>query len=403
MEEKSIDMPQQLASSSGYLWVITQHYDTNTKNIFKVDSAGNQISNFVMNYSYNPVCVTYDGTNLWFTDARDSPISRIRKYSTSGVELTSINSPCNLPSGIVYSGGYLYIACVELGFVYKITTSGTIVSNFSSPSTYPYGMAFDGSYFWILDAGTQKIYKVTTSGTQISNFNTPAYPSVGLAYDGTDLWVSVFNGTNIYKVSTSGSVLGTISTPQMFTKGIAWQSVQCTCGSWQNGSCGSGGCNSSSRYQTRTCTPSGCDVESQCVNDPSCSQYCDSGACCDLSTNTIKPNGAQPTGKTDDTDGFCDGSNSPTGTSYVRTSDYYCNGIDTSMYLTTTLVDTCGTCEYCTNNDLTCNYYDSSTSCGTNMYCDGYGNCIDYCHNGLRDRDETDVDCGGSCSQCEIE
>jgi hypothetical protein len=46
--------------------------------------------------------------------------------------------------------------------------------------------------------------------------------------------------------------------------------VQCSCTSWVNQGCGLGGCSSNYMYQTRTCTPSGCDSESQCVYSSSC-------------------------------------------------------------------------------------------------------------------------------------
>ena len=47
----------------------------------------------------------------------------------------------------------------------------------------------------------------------------------------------------------------------------------CTCTSWVNGACGGGGCPSTQRQQTRTCTPSACQAESQCISDATC-QLC---------------------------------------------------------------------------------------------------------------------------------
>ncbi len=44
---------------------------------------------------------------------------------------------------------------------------------------------------------------------------------------------------------------------------------QCACGAWTNGACG-GSCSSGYRQQTRTCTPSGCDITFQCIVDSSC-------------------------------------------------------------------------------------------------------------------------------------
>jgi len=44
----------------------------------------------------------------------------------------------------------------------------------------------------------------------------------------------------------------------------------CECTSWTAGSCGGGICASSERQYTRTCSPSGCDVEEKCEYDSSC-------------------------------------------------------------------------------------------------------------------------------------
>lgn len=86
---------------------------------------------------------------------------------------------------------------------------------------------------------------------------------------------------------------------------------------------------------------------------------CTTGACCDGCF--FKSDGDQPTGYTDDTDGFCSGVNSPTGTSFVKQRFYECNGIDADMHFTEPTADTCSTCEFCSNNDLTCNSYSFPT------------------------------------------
>ena len=159
---------------------------------------------------------------------------------------------------------------------------------------------------------------------------------------------------------------------------------------------------------------------------------CSTGPCCDGCN--IMANGAQPTGYTDDTNGFCTGTNGSISTSYVYTRDYYCNGVDTSMHYTDTKKDTCGTCEYCTDNDLTCNYYSTATSCGTKdcdylnsyftlgtasptgtNYCKyrNYSDKTRYCSSGTCDSpsctsysDSTVATCGlckfaeGACSSC---
>ncbi len=49
----------------------------------------------------------------------------------------------------------------------------------------------------------------------------------------------------------------------------------CTCDpSWTNGACGAGGCISPTpRQQTRICTPAGCGIEMQCVEDNGCGPF----------------------------------------------------------------------------------------------------------------------------------
>jgi len=47
------------------------------------------------------------------------------------------------------------------------------------------------------------------------------------------------------------------------------QATTCTCGSWTNGACNAGSC-VNQRQQTRTCTPTGCNITTQCIADSSC-------------------------------------------------------------------------------------------------------------------------------------
>jgi len=115
---------------------------------------------------------------------------------------------------------------------------------------------------------------------------------------------------------------------------------------------------------------------------------CLSGPCCDLSSRPYiyKPSGSQPTGYTDYY--YCSVTNSPTGTSYCREMDYYCSGNSAGYSYSSSNVDTCGICEYCTYGDPTCNYYSSSYSCGTkncdylDTTCRNYHDVSKYCSSG---------------------
>ncbi len=148
---------------------------------------------------------------------------------------------------------------------------------------------------------------------------------------------------------------------------------------------------------------------------------CASGACCNTNTCYYKSFGSQPSGYAD---GYsCEGSNSATGTNYVKKLDYYCNGNSANAQSTSTTQDTCGVCEYCTAGDSTCNYYSSSTSCGTkdcdyldtscinyhdtDKYCNGAGTCVagscdSYTYEAKHTSCGTGKECNGdgSCITC---
>lgn len=65
----------------------------------------------------------------------------------------------------------------------------------------------------------------------------------------------------------------------------------CECGSWASGACGAGGCAPNQRQQTRTCTPTGCQAQTQCVADGSCcrsqGQLCEDNCCGGLVCNRV--------------------------------------------------------------------------------------------------------------------
>jgi hypothetical protein len=159
-------------------------------------------------------------------------------------------------------------------------------------------------------------------------------------------------------------------------------SYQCTPNST---CCDSNGCYRSSGYI--------CSTANSCSGDDVCSDWaCDGSGNCNVQVN-CSDCGDQ------DCDYlnyyFCSGTQSPTGTDYVKYRDYQdcnrpcsggaCQSCSCSSYSDST-VDTCGTCEYCTSGDSTCSYYGTSSVCSTadscndddlcsNWYCNGSGSC----------------------------
>ncbi len=136
--------------------------------------------------------------------------------------------------------------------------------------------------------------------------------------------------------------------------------ISCECSSWSNRGCGLDVCSLTKMYQTRTCTPSGCNSESRCIDDPSCQQEC---------TGTDTSCGIYPN---------CENCNAQDGCGGDYYKDYYCVSNEAG-------------CDYISDN---CN--DCSCSCG------GYsveesianGNCDDGKDNDCDNKtDSADPDC----------
>src|SRR3989344_3328318 len=137
-------------------------------------------------------------------------------------------------------------------------------------------------------------------------------------------------------------------------------------------------------------------------------------SCCTSSRPTnYYPSGSQPKNINDDYS--CSGTNSPTLTSYVVKNDYYCSGSSSIESLSSSDIDTCGICEYCTSGDSSCNPYPSGQLCGTtdcnykdtlcreyndvNSMCDGAGSCNSGSCSSYTDK-YFGASCGGN-SECD--
>ena len=119
--------------------------------------------------------------------------------------------------------------------------------------------------------------------------------------------------------------------------------------------------------------------------EPDC--QCISGSCCDLSSRpyAFKPDASQPT---DYEDYYtCDGTNSPTTTSYCEKRDYYCIGSSSGYTYDDVILDICGICAYCKEDYSSCFFYYQNEYCGSK-------DC-DYLDVTCRDYDDLDKGCSG--------
>lgn len=86
---------------------------------------------------------------------------------------------------------------------------------------------------------------------------------------------------------------------------------------------------------------------------------CTSGECCDIPLTLTKESGQQPTGFSDYY--FVEGTNSPTGTSYIKYRNYYCTGQSSTKSYSDALIETCGVCKYANDGASSCSNYNTAT------------------------------------------
>jgi hypothetical protein len=144
------------------------------------------------------------------------------------------------------------------------------------------------------------------------------------------------------------------------------------------------------------CTVDSCDVNGGCTHTPMAS-LCDDGNPC--TADSCDPSGGcihtPLTGVScDDTDPCTSGDVCNAGV--CAGTPYSCDDGDP------TTIDYClgdGTCDH--QVDACYPYYDCfANECGSGTICNG-ACCVSSCSDGYQDSDESDVDCGGGCPQCE--
>jgi hypothetical protein len=139
---------------------------------------------------------------------------------------------------------------------------------------------------------------------------------------------------------------------QIFVDDIIMSSTQneftCNCAGWKNQDCGAGGCASNQQYQTRTCSPAGCDITSQCIYNASCAQ----------TSTTITSNAVpNPVTQNQNTTLYCDYRNATSNTEILNANVKF--GISGSNY----------TASYNSTNNRYEYRYNSTTAGTQTIYC----------------------------------
>jgi len=221
------------------------------------------------------------------------------------------------------------------------------------------------------------------------NYNTKSSVLIKKS-DGSEKWYNdacTGDGKSVYEnycKDASTWAMETYTCPNGCSNG---QCNTCSCTSWTNGACGTGGCASNQKPQTRTCTPSGCSAQLQCVDDLSC------GNCHD----TIPPGDANYCNincKCNEGEGDCD-SNSECNTGLICVAY---SGTDYCERITQTCYDYDNGKNYNTKSSVlitetsgTQHWYNDQCIDGTKLrenYCNGYNwayedySCPSVCSNG---------------------
>jgi len=184
--------------------------------------------------------------------------------------------------------GTTYYCCYDNGYKWQTTPCGTCSYILSiSPSSGSYS---DTTNTWSISATDSSNsycpspinYAITysTSGSCDSS-NTYVSPTSFSISRGSTL-----NNAFTVKVTRSGSSCNlslSVKDPNgnVVATGTYTVSQPCTCTGWSSIGCGILPCASDQMKQSRSCSPSGCDIEEQCVADPLCTA-CNFNGVCDV-------------------------------------------------------------------------------------------------------------------------
>ncbi|MCX6822309.1 MAG: hypothetical protein NTW30_06050 [Candidatus Aenigmarchaeota archaeon] len=158
------------------------------------------------------------------------------------------------------------------GITLKIKYSGLSVNNEQNLTIYRCGSYNDSTN----TCNEQWTNKTTTrvngfASTELTSFSVyvlgePQITTTTTTSTTTTTTTESSNNDNSYSGS-SYSDGGIYTTTTIRT---ATTVTECTCNSWSNLACGESPCDQTQMKQQRTCNPSGCNIESQCIVDNSC-------------------------------------------------------------------------------------------------------------------------------------
>jgi len=268
----SINLPLNITNETGksksatiklYMPGTSQIVNTSTINGYGVISSPNATVDFGLEYDSSILNILFRNLNLVnltgtlrmmldtvSTTLPDATLLKAYKVSTS---LTSFDGSlkfkyASLP--FINEQGLAIYKCSSFN-----TTSNTCNENWVKQSTTRYPnddiVSTEITSFSVYALGESQITTTTTTTTSTTTTTTSGSSSS----DSNSYSGSSYSGGGRYTTTTIRT-----------TTTIA----ECTCDSWTNLACGESPCDQTQMKQQRTCNPSGCNIESQCVVDDSC-------------------------------------------------------------------------------------------------------------------------------------
>ncbi len=150
----------------GYLWIA----DGTNHTISKVDYAHNILKSFPSPGPF-PSGMTFDGTDLWVADEKESKIYKIA--TEDGSILESYLSPIQSPSGIAWDGKSLWVVGmdnpkrsqsteVRPSLVMMNFDTGMVNASLALPKelTRPGSLEWVNGIFWVGDQTTNRVFKL---------------------------------------------------------------------------------------------------------------------------------------------------------------------------------------------------------------------------------------------------
>lgn len=161
----------------------------------------------------NPFGITFDGANLWVTNAGSDSVT---KMTTNGAILATYHTGMGSSvANAFFAGTNIWVQNDHSNTITALRVSdGAVVGTYPA-GTGPQGkMAFDGTYLWIPNVYGNAVTKLRVSdGATVATYAVGSFP-ISTTYDGEHIWVANANSNNVMKLRPSdGAIVLTLSFP----------------------------------------------------------------------------------------------------------------------------------------------------------------------------------------------